>query len=138
MPSPDDYIPQSVQIAISAVLGAGGLAWFRAYMENKRLGKKEFRELLVDRIRELEVVVDSMQKRMGNLRVEMAHLEAANKQLQRERSAWQNRHDNERGAWENRHDKERTAWENRHDTERPDGGRDDNERPDGGRDEQSS
>lgn len=96
MPSPDDYIPQSVQIAISAILGAGGLAWFRAWMENKRLGKKEFRELLVDRIRELEVVVASMQKRMGNLRVEMAHLETENKQLQRERNACENRHDNQR------------------------------------------
>lgn len=81
---PDDYLPDWAKYLIATVIGAGGLHWFRAWLENKRLERKEFREILLDRIRELESVVACLQKRMGNLRVEMAHLEVENRQLKRE------------------------------------------------------
>jgi hypothetical protein len=77
----DDYLPESAKLLISAVLGAGGVAWFRVWLENRRLSKKEFRETLLDRVRELEKVIARMQTRMGNLRVEMAHLEVENEQM---------------------------------------------------------
>jgi hypothetical protein len=80
---PEDYLPEWAKFLIATVLGAGGLHWFRAWLENRRLAKKNFRELLLDRIRELENVVASMQVRMGNLRVEMAHLESENASLRR-------------------------------------------------------
>lgn len=83
MQLPDDYMPEWARYLIATVLGAGGLHWFRAYLENRRLAKKDFRELLLDRIRELEGVVAQMQVRMGSLRVEMAHLETENKALKR-------------------------------------------------------
>jgi len=84
MQLPEDYMPEWAKYIVATVLGAGGLHWFRAWLENRRLAKKDFRELLLDRIRELEKVVASMQVRMGNLRVEMAHLETENRQLKRD------------------------------------------------------
>jgi len=77
-------MPEWAKYTIATVLGAGGLHWFRAWLENRRLAKKDFRELLLDRIRELEKVVASMQRRMGNLRVEMAHLEVENATMRSE------------------------------------------------------
>lgn len=77
-------MPEWAKYIVATVLGAGGLHWFRAWLENRRLAKKDFRELLLDRIRELEKVVARMQTRMGNLRVEMAHLEVENRRLKRE------------------------------------------------------
>jgi len=84
MQLPEDYMPEWAKYIVATVLGAGGLHWFRAWLENRRLAKKDFRELLLDRIRELEKVVASMQVRMGNLRVEMAHLEVENGSLKRQ------------------------------------------------------
>lgn len=78
-----DYLPESMKLIISAVLGAGGVAFFRVWLENRRLSKKEFRETLLDRVRELEKVISHMQVRMGNLRVEMAHLETENTSMRR-------------------------------------------------------
>ena len=78
MQLPEDYLPEWAKFMIATVIGAGGLHWFRAWLENRRLAKKDFRELLLDRIRELEKTVAHMQVRMGNLRVEMAHIEAEN------------------------------------------------------------
>lgn len=87
MQLPEDYMPEWAKYLIATIFGAGGLHWFRAWLENRRLAKKDFRELLLDRIRELEEVVARMQVRMGNLRVEMAHLETENRALKRERDA---------------------------------------------------
>jgi len=88
MQIPDsDYLPETVKLVISAIFGAGGVAFLRVWLENRRLSKKEFRETLLDRVRELEKVIGNLQTRMGNLRVEMAHLETENKQLKRERDA---------------------------------------------------
>lgn len=78
-----DYLPETVKLLISAVLGAGGVAFFRVWLENRRLSKKEFRETLLDRVRELEKVISRMQIRMGNLRVEMAHIETENASMRR-------------------------------------------------------
>lgn len=79
-----DYLPESLKLIISAVLGAGGVAFFRVWLENRRLSKKEFRETLLDRVRELEKIISRMQIRMGNLRVEMAHIETENASMRRD------------------------------------------------------
>lgn len=79
-----DYLPDWAKTAVAIAFGAGGVRFFSAWLENRRLGKKEFRETLLERIRELEKVVAHMQTRMGNLRVEMAHLETENTGLRRE------------------------------------------------------
>ena len=78
LPLPDDYLTPSIKYVLGAVFGAGGVAMLRVWLENRRLGKKDFRELLLDRIRDLESKHTHMSIRMGNLRVEMAHLESEN------------------------------------------------------------
>lgn len=83
MQLPDDYLPGWAQFIVPLVLGAGGAQWFRVVLENRRLGKKEFRETMLERIRELESVVARLQTRVGNERVETAHLKVENKQLRR-------------------------------------------------------
>ena len=84
MQLPDDYLPESLKLVLATIFGAGGVAFLRVWLENRRLSKKEFRETLLDRVRELEKVIAHMQKRMGNLRVEMAHLEVENMQMRRQ------------------------------------------------------
>lgn len=81
-----DYLPDWAKYLIATAVGAGGVKWFSVFLENRRLANKDFRETLLERIRELEKVVESLQTRMGNLRVEMAHLEVENQQLKRELS----------------------------------------------------
>ena len=65
---PEDYMPEWAKFAVATIFGAGGVHFFRAWLENRRLAKKDFRELLLDRIKELETVIDQMHTRMGNLR----------------------------------------------------------------------
>ena len=84
MQLPDSDLPDYIKLTLSAVFGAGGVAFLRTWLENRRLGKKEFRETLLDRVRELEKIIAHMQVRMGNLRVEMAHLEVENEHMRRE------------------------------------------------------
>ena len=79
-----DYLPESVKLVLASVFGAGGVVFLRVWLENRRLSKKEFRETLLDRVRELEKVIGNLQTRMGNLRVEMAHLEVENATMRRE------------------------------------------------------
>lgn len=83
MQLPEDYMPEWAKFLIATVLGAGGVQFFRAWLENRRLTKQDFRELLLDRIRELEKTVECMQTRLGNLRVEMAHIETENAHFRR-------------------------------------------------------
>ncbi len=81
---PEEYMSPWVTSIVSLLFGAGGVHWFKVYLENKRLSKKDFRDTLLARISDLEANQSRMQIRMGNLRVEMAHLETENKQLRRE------------------------------------------------------
>lgn len=81
--TPTDYMPEWVKYLIATLLGGGAVKWLSVYLENRRLASKDFRETLLERIRELETVVGSLQTRIGNLRVEVAHLEAENRLLKR-------------------------------------------------------
>lgn len=53
------------------------------WLENNRLKSKDFRETLMSRINDLELSHSSMQTRIGNLRVEVAHLESENEELRK-------------------------------------------------------
>lgn len=78
---PPDGLPEWAKPVLGALFGAGGATWLRAWLENKRLGKKEFREALTERIRELEEVVSSLQLRQANMREELGQLKAENAYL---------------------------------------------------------
>jgi chromosome segregation ATPase len=47
------------------------------WLENRRLAKREYRETLMSLIEDLQRQVSGLQTRVGNLRVELAHLEEA-------------------------------------------------------------
>ena len=81
---PEDYVPGWLGYTIATVIGAGGLQWFRTYLENKRLGTQDFRELLLDRIRELETKIEVMHDEQMTLGSDLARLESENEQLRKE------------------------------------------------------
>ena len=84
MQVPNTDLPTWITHLVTLVLGAGGVAWLRIVLENRRLMRKDFRETLLERVRELEQVVARLQTRMGSMREEMGHLEAQNEALLRE------------------------------------------------------
>jgi hypothetical protein len=82
---PVDYMPDWVRTIIALALGAGGVQFFRVWLENRRLASAGFRELLLDRIKGLEDDVARCQRKIADLRVEVAHLEEENTRLQEEK-----------------------------------------------------
>lgn len=86
-PSPSE-LPSWIGTLLGIVFGAGGVRMVSVWLENKRLTRKDYRETLQEliqqqsvRIGELEQCVARLQVRIGNLRVEMVHLEAENRTL---------------------------------------------------------
>lgn len=75
MISLDDGIPDWARTAATLLVGAGGAKMLAVWLENRRLSQKEYRETLLSRIEDLESCVAGLQARVGNLRVEVAHLE---------------------------------------------------------------
>lgn len=74
-------LPSWVKTTATLVAGAGTAKLLAVWMENRRLGRTEFRETLLERIRELEKIVSGLHTRVGNLRVEVARLEEQNSKL---------------------------------------------------------
>lgn len=88
--SSQDPVPSWIAPVVGAVFGAGGVKMLSVWLENHRLTRKEYRETLqvlidrqTERIGELEKCVAGLQVRVGNLRVEVAHLESENDELRR-------------------------------------------------------
>ncbi len=81
---PVDYMPNWVRTIIALALGGAGVQFFRVWLENRRLAHGDFKELLLDRIKGLEDDVARLQRKVADLRVEMAHLEDENARLREE------------------------------------------------------
>ena len=75
--------PSWLSPILTALLGGAGVHYFRVWIENRRLAKKEYRDVLLDRIRDLEGKTSRMHQRMEDMRAEVATLEAENKELRR-------------------------------------------------------
>ncbi len=83
MISLDDLgVPDWARTLATLALGAGGAKILAVWLENRRLSRKEYRETLLEqlkaqvaRIEDLESCVGGLQTRVGNLRVEVAHLQ---------------------------------------------------------------
>jgi hypothetical protein len=84
-------IPEWLKAAVTLAFGAGAAKLLSIWLENKRLGKREYREFLLGRIRELEETIAELQQTVGDLRVQAAELRMENVEL-RER---QNREDSD-------------------------------------------
>lgn len=72
-----DDVPDWARSAITLLIGAGGAKMLAVWLENRRLLRKDYRETLERRIVDLERQLYSLSERVGNLRVEVAHLEEA-------------------------------------------------------------
>lgn len=80
-----DYLPPWLDTALKLLLGAGGVALLKVWLENRRLGKKDFRETLLARITQLEKTSADQNERIGGLRVEVAVLSEENRRLKEAR-----------------------------------------------------
>lgn len=80
-----DDVPEWARTLATLALGAGGAKMLAVWLENRRLTRRDYRETLEERIKDLERQVGALFERVGNLRVEVAHLEGA-LQDERERS----------------------------------------------------
>jgi hypothetical protein len=67
-------IPEWVKYVIGLVLGGGGVAWLRVWLEARRLGDKDLRQTLMDRINALEYSLGELHEEIGSLRAENATL----------------------------------------------------------------
>lgn len=72
-----DDLPSWARTAAALLAGAGGAKLLAVWLENRRLTRRDYRETLEERIQDLERQVAGLFERVGNLRVEVAHLEEA-------------------------------------------------------------
>lgn len=68
-------LPPWVKTGATLLLGAGAAKLLGVWLENRRLAKKEYRDTLLQRIRELETLIASMHDRHTNMAVKVARLE---------------------------------------------------------------
>lgn len=81
---PSHDLPPWVESAATLLLGAGAAKMLSVWLENRRLGRQEYRETLLNRVRELEKDISALQDRVGDLRAEQARLEERLEDEQRE------------------------------------------------------
>lgn len=74
-------LPPAIKWPALILFGAGGAKLLGVWLENRRLEKKDYRETLLGRIRELETVIAGMQNEHTQLRVEMALARDENEEL---------------------------------------------------------
>lgn len=77
-------IPAWVKSLSTLLLGAGAAKLLAVWLENRRLEKKEYRETLLGRIRELEATITRMQTAHTETAVAVALLKDENQELKAE------------------------------------------------------
>lgn len=85
-------LPGWLKSGLTLLLGAGAAKLLAVWLENRRLEKKDYRETLLTRIRELEALITRMQRTCTNHEVSIALLRDENSEL-RERLGMPKRHD---------------------------------------------
>lgn len=68
-------LPPWIKTGVTLLLGAGAAKMLGVVLENRRLAKKEYRDTLLQRIRELENRVDGHAEVTAGLRVRIAQAE---------------------------------------------------------------
>ena len=74
-------LPGWARTAITLLIGAGGAKLFAVWLENRRLEKKEYRDTLLGRIRELEGMIDGMRKSFTEMSVQLSLVQDENEEL---------------------------------------------------------
>ncbi len=77
-------LPAWLKTTITLAIGAGGAKLLAVWLENRRLEKKEYRETLIGRIRELEEVISGMQESFTTMSVNLALFKDENTELRQE------------------------------------------------------
>jgi uncharacterized coiled-coil protein SlyX len=72
-----DYLPGWARTSLTLLLGAGGARLLAVMLENRRLTRRDYRETLEKRIKDLERQVGGLYERIANLREELGGLEEA-------------------------------------------------------------
>ena len=65
-------LPTWIKTLVTLLVGAGGAKMLGIWLENRRLEKKEYRDTLLGRIKELEAVIAGMQESFTKLNVNLA------------------------------------------------------------------
>jgi hypothetical protein len=74
-------LPGWVKTTVTLLLGAGGAKLLAVWLENRRLEKKEYRDTLLGRIRELETTIQGMQASFSDMKVSLALARDENEEL---------------------------------------------------------
>lgn len=76
--TPTEYIPAWVQGLIAFASSAGAVKLIAVWLENRRLAKGDFRETLLERIKDLEEAGQAMQARLEKQAQEIGRLTSEN------------------------------------------------------------
>jgi hypothetical protein len=74
-------LPDWLKTGATLLLGAGAARLLAVWLENRRLLKKDYRDTLLGRIRELEGKIETMYGMVSKLRVDIALLDDENAEL---------------------------------------------------------
>lgn len=74
-------LPGWLKTTITLALGAGAARLLAVWLESRRLEKKEYRDTLLTRIRELELTIKAMQDSFTAMSVKLALVEDENSEL---------------------------------------------------------
>jgi len=77
-------LPAWLKTTITLILGAGGAKLASIWLENRRLEKKEYRDTLLGRIRELEDTISHMQESFTKMSVNLALAQDESSELRQE------------------------------------------------------
>lgn len=91
-------LPGWVKTTATLFLGAGAARLLAVWLENRRLEKREYRDTLLTRIRELEVEIKGMNQTVRDLSVELALVKDENAELQERLGMPRKSHDNPGGS----------------------------------------
>lgn len=76
-------LPSWLKTVATLIAGAGTAKLLAVWLENRRLEKKDYRDTLLGRIRELETTISEMQTSFTELKVKFALVEDENGELKR-------------------------------------------------------
>lgn len=74
-------LPGWLKSGLTLLLGAGAARFLAVWLESRRLEKKDYRETLLTRIRELESKIEKMNTKYINIHTELALVKDENSEL---------------------------------------------------------
>jgi len=79
-PLADETVPIWLATVVAAIFGGGGVKMLSVWLENRRLNRDSFRQMLTQRIQHVEEENERLQRKVTSLASENARLESEMKQ----------------------------------------------------------